>query len=270
MPAQGKAAVLAGWGALSHMPWDRNDLADAAVEFTDCNCGIAADDEHVVLDVDILDVQLAYEVAGLADQTLGATPLIRVGLHPKTMRVYGNGSPGRIRSSKPHPIEIMSGSGMVIAYGIHPVTQRPYQWVAGASPLTLPADSTDIPAINHHQLQRFLTEAGRLLARAHYLVCGRAPSRQRAADRSAFLDIRQRLRIDAMRIGFERAAIGVLRAAVEGSRHITAFEVVASAAGRGWSEERIIRLFEAHFAGCWDGVSDDAFRRILATCFGGT
>lgn len=268
MPCHGKAAILAGWNELCRVPWDRADLADAATEFADCNCGLAVDDAHVVLDVDVLDVALAAEITGIADQMLGLTPLIRVGLHPKQVRVYRNGSPGRIRSSKPHPIEIMAGSGMFVAYGIHPDTRQPYRWTSDASPRFLSADSPAIPAIDHDQLQRFLSAASKALARAHYFV--ERQTRPRTVTNNRFTDIRQRLRIDAEVVGFERAAIRLLHEAVDGSqrRHITAFEVACAAAGRSWSEARIIRLFEEHFAG-WDGVTDDAFRRILDRCFGG-
>ena len=184
------------------------------------------------------------------------------------MRIYRNGSPGRIRSSKPHPIEIMAGSGMCVAFGIHPDTQQPYRWVAGASPLTLPADSTDIPTITHDRLQRFLSAAREALARTHYLVERRTRPRTVVSNRVNITDIRQRLRIDAQVLGFERAAIRLLREAREGNRHVTAFEMACAAAGRGWDAARIQRLFHAHFAG-WDGVSADAFRRVLDLCFEG-
>ena len=157
---------------------DRDDLIDAATEFATFNCGIAADAQHVFLDLDVVQHQLAQEVADLADQTLGPSPLIRVGREPKQARIYRNGSPGRIRSSKPHPSEIMAGSGMIVAFGIHPDTQQPYRWVSGASPLSLSADSTSIPTIDHLQLQRFLGAVGKALAQAHYAwMGGRRPGR---------------------------------------------------------------------------------------------
>jgi hypothetical protein len=270
LPADGKAAILPGWNELCAVPWDRRDLIDATAEFTDYNCGIAADEEHVLLDLDVLDADVAEDVVHLADQTLGATPLIRIGQEPKQVRIYRAGSPGRIRSGKPRPIEIMSGTGMVVAFGIHPDTQQPYRWVSGASPLTLSADSADIPAIDHTQLQRFLSAAREALARAHYVVDRRTRARTGATNRAVVTDLRQRLRIDAQVIGFERAAIRLLQAAVDGShvRHMTAFEVTAAAAGRGWDEARVRHLFDVHFAG-WNGVDAAAFNRILNLCFGG-
>jgi hypothetical protein len=270
LPCNGKAAILFRWNELSRIPWDRDDLIDAATEFSAFNCGIAADAEHVVVDLDVVQYELAHEIADLADQTLGPTPLIRVGREPKQARIYRNGSPGRIHSSKPHPTEIMAGTGMIVAFGIHPDTQQPYRWVSGASPLSLRANSTSIPTIDHLQLRRFLSGAGKALARARYVVDRRFAARPAMTNVAVFTEVRQRLRIDAQVVGFERAAIRLLHEAVDGSqrRHATAFEVVCAAAGRGWSEERIIRLFESHFAG-WNGVSDDAFCRILDRAFRG-
>ena len=99
---------------------------------------------------------------------------------------------------------------------------------------------------------------------------GRPAARPVVTNVTVFTEVRQRLRIDAQVVGFERAAVRLLQRAVDGSqrRHTTAFEVACAAAGRGWSEERVIRLFENHFAG-WNGVSDDAFRRMLDYAFRG-
>jgi hypothetical protein len=268
LPCSGKAAILPRWNELCRVPWNFADLEDATAEFTDYNCGIAADREHVFLDLDVLAPDPAREITGIAERTLGSTPLIRVGLEPKAVRIYRDGSHGRIRSSKSHPIEIMAVSGMIVAFGIHPDTRQLYRWVSDASPLMLSANSVDIPQVDHLQLQQFLREAGRLLARSHYGCRDRTYGRHSAGDRSPFLGVRQRLRSESLKFGFERAAIRLLCEVHEGNRHATAFELVASAAGRGWSEDRIIRLFEAHFNG-WNGVSETAFRRILDLCFRG-
>jgi hypothetical protein len=268
LPCNGKAAILPRWSELCRIPWDYADLIDATMEFSDCNCGIAADCKHIFIDLDIVDYQLADVVAGIADRKLGSTPLIRVGQEPKTVRIYRNGPHGRIRSSKLHPIEVMCGSGQIVAFGVHPGTRQPYRWVSDHSPLSLSADSSIIPLIYDGQLRQFLVEACKAIARTHYVGDHRAHARQSVGDRTLFLDLRHRLRIDAMRFGFERAAIRLLHEVREGNRHATAFEVVASAAGRGWTEAQITHLFEAHFAG-WGGVSDDAFCRILDLCFRG-
>jgi hypothetical protein len=160
LPTAGKVPIrgMDGWNALCRASWDRNCLIAASIEFATCNCGLVVDDDHVVVDLDILDLELAQDVNNLAIEEFTATPLVRIGRAPRRALLYRSSGP--VRGRKRHPIEVMSGGG---------------------------------------QLER---------------------------------------------------------------RHITMFEVISSGIGRGWSEARIIRLFERHFAG-WNGVSEAAFRRVL-------
>jgi hypothetical protein len=277
IPTLGKAPVLTRWNELCALPWDRDDLSATTTEFAgdDYACGIASDREHVFLDQDILESGIAADVNALSDRTLGETPLVRVGRQPKILRIFRCDPQAGIRSQKLHPIEIMAGSGQIIAFGVHVDTRQPYTWPTGASPLTVAAASPDIPLISAGQLGRFLTEATQLIGRTHCGVAGRTARRRRSAGPTA--DIQQRLRIDAARFGFKRAARGLLERAVPGNRHATMWAVVSAAAGRGWPEDRVIDLLEQHFAG-WaapgaaagDGVSAADFGRAINRCFGGS
>jgi hypothetical protein len=249
-----------GWNALCRVPWDRDHLTAASAEFTGFNCGIVIDAEHVVLDVDISDPDLAETVNTVLVETFTTTPLMRIGRAPRSAHLYRTSGP--IHGRKLHPIEVMSNGGQLVAFGTHPDTGCPYEWIGEYSPLTLAADSKLIPAVTEQQIAQFLTEAGRLLTRAHYVAPRRTHGRQQA--NPGFLSVRQRLRIDATIMGFERAAARLLQTAIDGSerRHITMFEVVSAAIGRGWDEARIVRLFEQYFAG-WNGVTEAAFHRVL-------
>jgi hypothetical protein len=134
VPVDGKAVYLSGWNALCSVPWDRDTLIEAAELYSEASCGIAADTEHVFLDNDIKLPALADEVASLADRELGPTPLIRVGLAPKSARIYRRHPSAHIRSRKLHPLEIMCGSGQIVTFGVHRDTQRPYRWISEHSP----------------------------------------------------------------------------------------------------------------------------------------
>jgi hypothetical protein len=265
LPVVGKIPVLFGWNGLNDAPWDRDDLMHAAEEFVGpgYSCGLAVSKNQVAIDVDIPDVNLASDVATIAERTFGRTPLIRIGRAPKFARLYRCDDRSAIRSRRLHPIEIMRGSGQIVAFGIHPDIEQPYRWVGGASPLTIRADSTDIPAISERQLTQFLSEVFRIVPRTQGSVMRQARSQSLVS--TATIDLHQRLRIDSALVGFKRAAIGMLQSAVEGNRHLTMWAVVSSAAGRGWDESRVIQLFEDHFDG-WAGVSDDAFQRALHSC----
>jgi hypothetical protein len=262
LPVVGKAAVMEGWNTLCIVPWDRDDLITATVEFNTCNCGIAADDRRVVLDVDVLDQDTSNSLARAADLHLGETPLVRVGRAPKFVRIYRRQPGSVIRSTKPKPVEVMCGSGQCVAFGLHEETGQPYRWITGYSPIDLHADDPAIPALDAAQLQRFLTAARGIVGQPHY---GGAARRGRPRGLQDDDDVHQRLRVLAARTGFRRAAITLLENVVKGERYDTMRAVVWGAFGRGWSSEQVEDLFE-HFAG-WDdrdgGVTDYQFRHAL-------
>jgi hypothetical protein len=263
LPVAGKAAVMEGWNELCTVPWDRDDLITAVVEFNTCNCGIAADAQLVFLDVDVLDQETSNSLARTADLHLGQTPLVRIGRAPKFVRIYRRQAGSVIRSTKPKPVEVMCGSGQCVAFGLHEETGQPYRWIAGYSPLDLPADDHAIPALDAAQLQRFLTAARGIVGRSHYVGTPRRGRPHGLQDYDD--DIHQRLRVLAARLGFRRAAIELLENVAKGERYDTMRAVVWAAHGRGWSTEQIEDLFE-HFAG-WDdrdgGVTDYQFRHAL-------
>jgi hypothetical protein len=250
------------------MPWDRADLADAANEYANCGCGLAASRDLVFIDCDILDPALATDTATIADAIFRPTPLIRIGRAPKWVRIYRCAPASAIRSHRAHPIEVLCGSGQILAFGIHPDTGEPYRWVGEHSPRTLPADDPCIPLITGKQLDQFLGAAHEILMRSYYGWDAGAQGSHRHPARPP-PDIHQQLRQLALRLGFERAAIELLEHAIEGCRHMTMWAVVSSAAGRGYPEGRLVALFERHFTVGWGGVTRAALERALNQCFRG-
>jgi hypothetical protein len=263
VPVHGKAAILPRWNELCTKRWDRAGLTATLPDYVGYACGIAVDDEHAALDIDIIEHRLAHEVAVLANRTFGRTPLIRIGRQPKTVRLYRCQPCADIRSRRLHPVDLLAGSGQIVAFGWHPDTQLPYRWPK-ASPLTVAADSVEIPLIDAAQIAHFIAATETLLARTHYR-CADART-ARPARYTGRADVHHRLRIKALQLGFERAAATLLAGVVEGERHMTLYAVVASAAGRGWSADRVTELVDACFAG-WAGVSRSAFATMLTSCF---
>jgi hypothetical protein len=241
---------MRGWPGLNRAEWDQADLAATIYDYQPTEafcCCLAVQPEIAAIDFDIVDPVHAVAAARLADEFLGATPLVRVGLPPKWMRVYRNGD--GVRSGKLHPLEIFAGSGQIVAYGWHSKAGRPYQWPI-ASPLDLNADSSQIPAVTRVQLDRFTNNLFKLVPRRLL------PSQQGCPGGAGGLQtIGERLRMLTMRYGSWRyAARMVLSEATEGCRNETGWTVVASAAGRGVAENVVWELFEKHFTG-WDGFS---------------
>ncbi len=245
---ESKVPAMKGWPELNKSSWDRGDLAAAAFDYQPAEnycCCLAAQSEIVALDIDITDTKHADFAAGLADDMLGETPMVRIGFAPKTIRIYR--SSGGIRSRKLHPLEIFCGSGQFVGYGWHQRAGRPYDWPK-ASPLDLATDSIEIPAVTPTQLERFTAEL--------FKVVPRRQSPMSHGRHGGPMTIGDRLRmLTTLHGSWTRAAAIVLGDAVEGNRNETAWTVVASAAGRGVSEEVVWRLFEHHFTG-WDGFSE--------------
>ena len=246
-----KVPAMRGWPGLNQAEWDCADLAAAIDEYQPAVaycCCLAVQPEIAVIDIDITNLEHADIAARLADDILGQTPLVRIGLPPKCVRIYRNG--GSVRSRKLHPLEIYSGSGQVVGFGWHQKAGRPYLW-PNASPLDLNTNSAEIPAVMPVQLDRFINELFKFVPRRLLPTCQGRPG---GAGR--LQTIGERLRTLTMRYGSWRYAAGiVLSEAREGCRNETGWTVVASAAGRGIPEHVVWQLFEEHFSG-WDGFSE--------------
>jgi hypothetical protein len=210
---------------------------------------LAIQPEIIAIDLDIVHPNHAVAAAGLIDEFLGVTPLVRVGSPPKCVRIYRNGD--GVRSQKLHPVEIFAGTGQIVAFGWHPEAGRPYHW-PGGSPLNLAADSTQIPPVTRAQLSHFIKDLFRLVPRRPLP----ARKEQPVDCRWRPMAVSERLRMLTMRYGSWRyAARIVLSEATVGCRNETGWAVVASAAGRGIPESVVLQLFEKYFCG-WEGFSE--------------
>jgi Bifunctional DNA primase/polymerase, N-terminal len=244
-----KRPAMVGWPGLNRAEWDGADLAAAVAEYQpaeDFCCCLAAQSEIVAVDLDIVDQEHAAAADKLADDILGRTPLVRIGLAPKQIRVYRGGD--SIRSRKLHPLEIFSGSGQFVGYGWHENAGRPYVW-PHCSPLDVSADSSTIPLVTRPQLDRFSKELFKVVPRR--LTIGQIRGTggpQTIGERLAMLT--------ALHGSWKRAAAIVLSEAVEGCRNDTAWTVVASAAVRGVPDDVVWELFQRHFRG-WAEVCED-------------
>ena len=237
-----KAPAMPGWSGLNSAEWDNADLAAAIAEYQpadDYCCCLAVQQEIVGIDVDIINQEHAVFAGKLADDFLGATPLVRIGLAPKHIRIYRAGD--YIKSRKLHPLEIFCGSGQFIAFGWHAKAGQPYIW-PHESPLTIAADSRIIPAVKRAQIERFTGELFRVVPRRLL------PTRQNRLDAGAPQTINERLRmLTTLHGSWKRAAAIVLSEAGDGYYNETLWAVVTSAAGRGIPEDVVWELVEQHF-----------------------
>jgi hypothetical protein len=246
-----KHPAMRGWNGLKGAQWDLADLAAAIAEYQpsdDYCCCLAIQGGLSAIDLDIEEPSQADYANRLADAILGKTPLTRIGLAPKQVRIYRNGSD--IRSRKLHPVEVFAGTGQVVGFGWHARAGRPYLWPQ-ASPLEISADSDQVPAISRAQLDRFTSELLTVVPRRLMPTRQGRPNSFRAAQ-----TIGERLRMLTTLHGSWRHAVAIiLGEAVEGCRNETGWAVVASAAGRGVPEDVVWQLFRQHFSG-WGGFSE--------------
>lgn len=255
-----KMPAMKGWSGLNTAEWDNADLVATVTEYQPADlycCCLAVQPEIVVIDADIIDVAHAAFADELASNILGATPLVRIGLAPKQIRIYR--AYGPIKARKLHPIEIFCGSGQFIAFGWHEKAGRPYIWPR-ASPLTTNTNSHAIPAVKQAQIEHFITELFKIVPRRLL------PTRQhRPGGGGSPQTIGERLRmLTTLHGNWKRAAAIVLSEAGEGFYNETLWAVVTSAAGRGISEDLIWELVQKHFNGD-PKVSDTKLASDLAS-----
>jgi hypothetical protein len=240
-----KTPAMKGWSGLNIAEWDIADLTATITEYQPADlycCCLAVQAEIVVLDLDIVDQEHANYANKIADEILGATPLVRIGLTPKCIRIYRTGD--LIKSRKLHPLEIFSGSGQFIGFGWHEKAGRPYLWPQ-ESPLTIGTDNHAISVITQAKLNRFIHELFKVVPRRLL------PTRQgRPGGAGASQTVGERLRmLTTLHGSWKRAAAIVLSEAGEGYFNETLWAVVTSAAGHGISEDVVWELAEKHFRG---------------------
>jgi hypothetical protein len=122
-------------------------------------------------DIDVRDPELARQLTALARTMLGDTPLERVGMAPKTLLAYrADVTFGKIMTPRlilpdgsDAQIEILAEGQQFVAYGIHPDTLAPYEWLHGG-PDTIPWE--DLPVVTEEACRAFVAAAEAILRAA--------------------------------------------------------------------------------------------------------
>lgn len=236
-----KIPAIPGWSSLNQRPWSANELAVLMNQFADHACGIAISAEHFVVDIDILDEQIAIEAEAWATRILGGTPLVRIGMPPKRVMIYR--SDGSTTSKRPHPIEIFAGSGQVGVFGWHQKANKPYTWPY-ESILDRRADDPGIPCIDARKQREFLAAIAHITKpkEATRRTSPRAGRSAVEANDPSFLMTTLLTR----GLRFNRAAEQVLAIGEIGQRHATVRAVVSAGFNLGMSAETIEAVIYRH------------------------
>lgn len=163
IPCNGKRPALPNW--------QNCHAADADLEgWTALNTGIVLGSNLVAVDVDVLDAHVSGELIELALNLGTGLPLVRAGKKPKTLLLYRTDTPIHKRKStvftdtqgQMHAVEILGEGQQFIAYGTHPDTGKPYQWLPETmSPLDVAL--CDLPVIDLNKLDAFMHEVEAVL-----------------------------------------------------------------------------------------------------------
>lgn len=166
IPVDGKRPRISNWSKIVATPasvasWERG-YADHR------NTGILTG--HVVaVDVDAPDDGVAERLSQLIRSMPGGRDaLCRVGRAPKALYVFRAEEP-REKASTPVyiangqrcQVEVLGAGQQFVAFGVHPDTGKPYEWI-GSSPLDV--EFSDLPVIGHDDLERLLVDAEKILA----------------------------------------------------------------------------------------------------------
>lgn len=137
IPVNGKRPVPKKWEAA---PMHQDQIGFWAEEFPRLNTGLRTED-LVAVDIDIYHHEVADAVEAAFVARFGPG-LKRLGQAPKRLLLYGAKAPG-LKITSPlfqtvdgmeHKVEILGDGQQFVAYGIHPDSLRPYEWV-GDGPL---------------------------------------------------------------------------------------------------------------------------------------
>jgi AAA domain-containing protein/bifunctional DNA primase/polymerase-like protein len=166
----GKRPPMNGWQDICATA-DEAEVIRWAPEYPDStNTGIQCG-RTVGADIDVRVPMVAKQIVAVARTMLGDTPLERVGMAPKTLLCYrADVTFRKIATSRlimpdgsEAQIEILAEGQQFVAYGIHPDTLRPYEWIQDG-PDTVPW--TDLPVVTEAQLRAFVAAAEAILRAA--------------------------------------------------------------------------------------------------------
>lgn len=241
----GKRPIPSGWERHNVAPPDDAQIEAWAATHPAAGIGLAVGPDRVLgVDLDFLEPGKADTARGIALEALGPTPLIRVGLQPKTMLLYRQA--GDLPASRRlGGVELFTTSGQFVLFSIHPETLKPYNW-----PLESPLDLSpaDLPAVTVEALAVF-TEA--IAPHCHRPALARAMAVSNATGNGRAGEL---LRAIAASPDKDPAAIAAeaIAAAAPGDRHYSTVAAIVALGIAGLSDAEIRAALGHHYMAHFD------------------
>jgi hypothetical protein len=189
IPVNGKVPLVEGWQTFGATPPDDRRLKLWRAAYPDANIGFVLDGQTVAVDVDVgggnfsppnatRATGLARGLGKLADEILGKTGFVRVGLEPKWMRFYAAADTVPTMAGGGVEVFCAAGSKQVLIGGRHP-SGTEYRWIGKASPLT--CSWALLPSVYAAQAAEFRRRAIEACDKAGFKLAKRSPNSARRA-----------------------------------------------------------------------------------------
>jgi hypothetical protein len=228
----GKAPIISAWQRFNLAPPTDAQIESWATRYPTAGIGLAVGPDLTAgVDLDFREPAEADRARCIALEHFGPTPLIRVGLPPKSMLLYQH-SGDLPASRRLGGVEIFSTTGQFVLNSTHPDTGKPYHW-----PVESPQDvaPTELPIITPSALAEFILAVSPLCFRPE-AARAMATSTTTGNGRTAEL-----LRAFADRPTEDPAAIAAayVAAAGDGDRHYSTVAAITALASIGLSDAEI-------------------------------
>ncbi|WP_348681617.1 DUF5906 domain-containing protein [Alteromonas mediterranea] len=114
----------------------------------------------VAVDIDCLNAKINYDLLHWLKENVAESP-VRAGQKPKCIAVFRvEDGFKKIKSAeyedtdgRKHAVEVLADGQQFVAFGIHPKTQKPYNWVKGS---LLNTPQNKLPTITQQQAEKFV------------------------------------------------------------------------------------------------------------------
>lgn len=149
-----KRPIVKGWQRFNSTAPTDAEIDTWRRAYPDASIGLAFGPDRILgVDLDFLDPSKADRAKAIVQEAFGPTPFLRVGRAPKTLALYRLAPSAIVLGKAFGGFELFTRSGQCVLFGIHPTTQRPYEWLE-QSPAT--ASATEAPEVAQAQVDAFL------------------------------------------------------------------------------------------------------------------
>ena len=255
VPGEKRPAIRA-WSQYCTYPPFSHEITYWSMRYPDHSTGLTcgAASQIWALDIDANDHADAARIEQMADQFIGSTPLVRVGRHPRSLRVYKSVEP--VKSVKGGLLDVLGAGRQFVAFGLHNQTRRPYEWL-DESPLNY--EATALPTINLEALRALLSALKEEFGTTGHQTDKSSVSRSMSLSGPSDLSEQRRGHRGQSRY---KVLAKQLEAARPGRFHDTMVSVVAALSVLNMRPENIHRFFQHHFAAPTDGEYAEVWQQI--------